>query len=474
MKDRHSDAAAHRRGTVFAAALAAALAALAAPSASAQVGVDAVQRSFINLSFEEPNLQTTGCRVYIGEQFVPGWTTSHGLYAQENVGGCVPPPGFIVGQTARIIELWRTPRTNAGLTVNARSGSQLAELNAEQLSRLSQNVCLVPGDVVRWRFSHRGRASATTQDRMRFLLGTAPIVEVGTTNAGSGGVITTFQGSATSAAGPNGWRDYQGQFGYNGAGGVTDIGFEALSGAATTGNFLDDIQVFLKPFIELTGSAFETVEGTATGVPALRIVGTLDTDLNIDVSVTGGTAVLGTDFTTPGGGADFSVYVPAGTYDGDTVRPLGLVALGNAIIDGSRTVELSLQPSPDDYLLSSTASCGAAAIAQATWTLLDDDLDLGVEKTVDPTNAAVGDSVGYTLVVTHRAGVDGSNAVLRDPPVAGLDCSAATLACSASGGAQCPASPTIAGLQGSGLTIPQLPANGRVEITFSCVVTDTP
>lgn len=467
----HFTAAARRRGKALAAGLAAGLALLASADASAQaVGV---QRTFINLGFEEPNLGTAGCRVYIGQQFVPGWTTTHGLYNQENVGGCVTPPGFVVGQPANIIELWRTPRTNAGLTVNARSGSQLAELNAEQLSRISQNVCLVPGDEVRWRFSHRGRASATVQDQMRFLLGTVPIAQVGTTNTGSGGVITTFQGSATSAAGPNGWRDYQGLFGYSGAGGVTNIGFEALSGAATTGNFLDDIQVFLKPFIEITATAFETVEGTATGVPALRIVGTLDTDLNINVSVTGGTAELGTDFTTPGGGADFSVYVPAGIYDGDTVHPLGLTAIGNGIIDGSRTVSLTVQPSPD-YLLSSTATCGDDAITQTVWTLLDDDLDLGILKTVDPTSAAVGDTVEYALVVTHLAGVDGSGAVVRDPPVDGLDCAAATPSCSATGGAECPASPTIAGLQGPGLVIPVLPAGGGVRIEFACVVTETP
>src|SRR5690606_7207094 len=103
----------------------------------------------------------------------------------------------------------------------------------------------------------RGRSSATVQDRMRFLIGAAPIVEVGTTNTGAGGVASALQGSADSAAGPDGWRDYQGSFAYSGAGGVTNIGFEALSGAATTGNFLDDIQVYLRPFIELDGNAYD-------------------------------------------------------------------------------------------------------------------------------------------------------------------------------------------------------------------------
>ena len=459
------DAAAPARRRARAAMLTLGAAMAAAGGASAQVST--VQRTFINLGFEEPNLQTAGCRVYIGQQFVPGWTTTHGPWGQENVGGCTVPSGFVAGEQADIIELWRTPRQ----TVIAREGEQLAELNAEQLSRLSQNVCLVQNEQIRWRFSHRGRSSATVQDEMRFLIGSDPIVHVGTTNDGSGGVITDYFGGAGSAAGPNGWRDYEGSFAYTGAGGVTDIGFEALSGAVTTGNFLDRIEVFLVPFVELGASAFETVEGTATGLPALSIAGTVETDLPIVISVTGGTAVLGTDFNTPGGGTTFTVVVPAGTYDGDVI-PLGLDAIGNGIIDGSRTVELTLQVSPD-YVPSSTSVCGDAAIAQSTWTILDDDLDLSIEKTVTPTSAAVGDTVQYALVVTHAGGVDGSNAVVRDPAVAGLDCSAATIACSATGGAVCPASPTIAGLQGTGLAVPTLPAGGTVRLEFACVV-ETP
>ncbi|WP_159744317.1 hypothetical protein [Luteimonas cellulosilyticus] len=245
--------------------------------------------------------------------------------------------------------------------MNARNGSQLAELNASELSRISQNVCLVPGDDVRWRFSHKGRDSATIPDRMQFLLGTAPIVEVGTTNTGDGGVTSTFIGTSGSSAGPDGWRDYDGEFAYAGAGGVTNIGFEALSGTATTGNFLDEIQVLLKPFIELAGAGFETVEGAGAGAPSLRIVGTLEADLTIEVTITGGTAENGVDYTTPSGGATFSVVVAAGTYEGDVLLPLGLTSIGNALIDGSRTVELALAPSPDDFLLSSTEACGGTA-----------------------------------------------------------------------------------------------------------------
>lgn len=447
---------------------------LVATPAMAQVGVTTVQRSFLNLGFESPNLATVGCRVYIGEEFVPGWTTSHPPHGQENVGGCAVPAGFVAGQQAPIIELWRTPRTNGGLTVNARSGAQLAELNAEQLSRISQNVCLVDGDTVSWRFSHRGRSSPDDQDRMRFLLGEEPIVEVGTTNTGVGGVAAILQGSASSAPGPDGWRDYEGGFTYSGAGGITNIGFEALSGAATTGNFLDEIQVFLLPFIELDGDAAQTVEGTSSGAPALAVSGALEQPLDIVVTVTGGSAVLGEDYTTPSGTSTFTVTVPAGIYDGTENIPLGLVAPGNSDIDGSRTVTLALQPDPATYATRSTSECGEPGASTAQWTILDDDLDLAMEKSADPSSVAPGGTVTYTLVVTHLGGVAGDGAVISDPPVAGLDCSAATLTCSASSGATCPTAPDIAQLQGSGLAIPVLPVGGRIELGFSCVASGTP
>lgn len=464
-----------RRGArrrLLAGALAAGLA-LAAGGVHAQVGVASVQRSFINLGFELPDLQTTACRVYISEEFVPGWTTDHPDTAQQNVGGCVTPPLFSTA-AAPIIELWKTPRQ----TVDARSGSQLAELNAVVESRISQNVCLEQNDEVRWRFSHRGRASDTRQDQMRFLVGTTPIVEVGTTNSGVGGVVgLPFQGTAASVAGPGGWRDYTGSFVYAGTSGVTNIGFEAVpvpGGSPTEGNFLDDIQVFLKPFIELDSGTYETMEGATSGLPMLRITGTLDAALTLDISVIGGSAVLNTDYTAPGGSTMFNVVVPAGTYDGTETILLGLAAPENGVIEGPRTVELRLEADPDQYFTRSTSVCGEAGFTLATWTILDNDLDLDVQKQVSPANAVAGDSVAYTLLVNHLQGADADGAVLRDPPVAGLDCAAATPSCSVAGGAACPNPLTIGALQGAGLVIPTLPAGGQVEIGFSCVVVDPP
>lgn len=61
----------YRGGLPAASLLAACLLALAAP-AQAQV-----QRTLLNLSFEQPSLGTSSCFRTISETVVPGWTTDH-------------------------------------------------------------------------------------------------------------------------------------------------------------------------------------------------------------------------------------------------------------------------------------------------------------------------------------------------------------------------------------------------------------
>lgn len=101
-------------------------------------------------------------------------------------------------------------------------------------------------------------------------------------------------------------------------------------------------------------------------------------------------------------------------------------------------------------------------------------IDLSIAKSVDPPSGASGSTVNYTLVVSNTGNVNVANAVVRDPAVVGLDCSAGTPVCTAGGGAQCPASPTVAGLQGSGVVVPLLPVGDTVTFVFSCTANATP
>lgn len=139
-------------------------------------------------------------------------------------------------------------------------------------------------------------------------------------------------------------------------------------------------------------------------------------------------------------------------------------AVAGATISNTATVTHNAQTIPN---------FDATGTASATTTLVDE-VDLSIVKTVNPTTAAIGETVTYVLEVGNAGPASVQGAIVRDPAVDGLDCSAAVLACSVTGDAECPASPTIAGLQGSGLVIPVLPVGGNLRVEFSCVVTGTP
>lgn len=97
---------------------------------------------------------------------------------------------------------------------------------------------------------------------------------------------------------------------------------------------------------------------------------------------------------------------------------------------------------------------------------------LALTKTSSPATAVrTGQALTYTLTASNQGPDAADGAVLRDPAVAGVSCSA--LSCSATGGAQCPAAAqlTVAQLQGTGLVLPQLPLNGAVTLTLTCEVT---
>lgn len=139
-------------------------------------------------------------------------------------------------------------------------------------------------------------------------------------------------------------------------------------------------------------------------------------------------------------------------------------AVAGATITNTATVTHNAQTIPD---------FDATGTASATTTLVDE-VDLSIVKTVSPTTAAIGETVTYVLEVGNAGPANVQGAIVRDPAIDGLDCGAATLACSATGDAVCPASPTITALQDPGLVISLLPVGGIIRVEFSCVVTGTP
>ncbi|ALN86916.1 conserved repeat domain protein [Lysobacter capsici] len=458
-----------------------ALMALAAMPAQAQV-----QRTFVNLGFEEPNLGTTACvGFFAGPQQVTGWNTTH---PSGVTGGC-----GVVGNPASgpLIELWG----NSFGSVPARAGKQHAELNASQASRIFQNICLTNGEVISWRLSHRGRNSATTPDVMSFginaIASTAVAVDsqiarIGTTNNGSDRVDTAgtassaTQGTLTIGATSNGWRDYSGSFTYAGGSGVQQVGFAAdsSSGGISLGNFLDEIQITLRPYIEFVATNVATREGQAAVLPQLRIIGTVPAGgIVVPVRITGGTATLGTDFTvTSGSGNTVNVAIAAGTYDNASFA-LPVAIVDDAVIENNETVVFTVQPDPTNFTLTSTTTCSAAAgQTVATLTISDNDVDLTTTKSVANAAPAPGGSAQFTVTYrnnTARPTVGDTTAhdviaSLSDAVPAGLTFTSWT--CTASGGATCPAASGTGAIGGNA----NLPAgNGAAGGSLSYTINAT-
>ena len=300
----------------------------------------AAQRVIVNPSFESNDPQGPGAANYQ-------------IYANGSVIGWDSASGEI--------ELWDSNFQG----VPAYAGSVFAEMNANVPGALYQNICMVNGETIGWTFAHRARSGGPTTQTARFQI------------ANSGG--TLIQALATQSSTINNvWNVNTGSTTYSGASGIQRVQF-ITTDPGSYGNFLDDIRITLNPFIELSTTSASGVESLATAnLPTLIVNGTLFTARTVNVSITGGTAVRGTDYTTPGGGANFTVTVPAGTYQNAAV-PLGIQIIDDTANEGSETIQIALNAGTG-YTVSSTSSCGGAARTASTYTITDNDSPVVLTK----------------------------------------------------------------------------------------------
>lgn len=448
-----------------------------------------LQRSFVNLGFEAPDLGTVGCvGFFVGPSQVSGWNTTE---TNQIAGGCGVAPNPLAGP---VLELWSSGFNG----VLARTGKQHAELNAVTASRIYQNVCLTNGEVIHWRLSHRGRDSATIPDVMDFGInptGNAsssiaiPVARIGTTNSGvdrinnGGPVQPSFAVVGTISVGGtvNGWRDYSGTFTYNGVTGVQQLGFAAVSSALgniASGNFLDEIQVTLTPYLEFDPTSYTVREGAIGTLPQIRVTGTVPASgVTVPIQITGGTATFGSDYTVNNGTAtQVNLVIPAGTYYNQSFQ-IPITVVDDNVIEDNETVTFTVLPLPGSFTLTSTSTCSAAAQASATLTILDNDVDLVAIKTVSNATPTPGGTTQFSVDFynnTSRPTVADTTAHdapanLADAVPAGLTFTSWT--CAASGGAVCPAASGSGAISGT----PTLPAgaagNAGGRLTYSITAT---
>ena len=176
--------------------------------------------------------------------------------------------------------------------VQSASGSYLAEINAEDLGTLYQDVRVSPGTKLRWRMYHRGRAMSGT-DEMKVRIGpaSAPLSDFTNTavttydntptrrpsSSGSGASMQDARGSVSLKGGPNsvsdsqtvggstgGWGYYEGTYTVGANETSTRFAFVSISvssGNSTVGNLIDAIN--FSPLVACPAT-FNVVAGRTT------------------------------------------------------------------------------------------------------------------------------------------------------------------------------------------------------------------
>lgn len=223
--------------------------------------------------------------------------------------------------------------------------------------------------------------------------------------------------------------------------------------------------------VSKTSAAAQVTAGTSTiFAVVVTNLDALETAAGVDVS---DTAPVGMTFTAWTCSASAGSSCSAASGAGDISVPVTLLPGGTATFSVTALVDSGYTASSirNDVTATSTAifdpnlgnnsAFSTVAVVRIA--------DLGISKSNSASSVAAGADTIYSIIVTNRGPSDADNAVVSDPIVAGLNCSAVT--CSVvSGTAACPAGLTVAALQG-GVQIPDFNAGRSIEFELTCRVT---
>ena len=166
-----------------------------------------------------------------------------------------------------------------------------------------------------------------------------------------------------------------------------------------------------------------------------------------------------------------------GTFDGGTCRARNRARLYMAWPDREATSadpRLAGLGSPvgdedNEAFAGPWQRCADVSLTKTNTPGVNGDIDLDDDTVVANTTTQ------YALVVSNAGPDSADGVVLTDPAVPGLSCASAT--CTVIGGGKCPAATgaaLLAELQGSGVVIPALPAEGSIRIDVTCEVEVAP
>ncbi|MBL7713457.1 MAG: T9SS type A sorting domain-containing protein, partial [Chitinophagaceae bacterium] len=331
-------------------------------------------RSFSNGSFETGPTHTSSV-ANLHEASLPAWSTTEAVALSSGIA--------MEPEKGSFIEIWRS----GAFGVTSASGNYHAELNAFTAGMLEQQpICVQGGETFTWSFAHRGRSGV---DTMNLHINDVDVASFSDNNASSGthtgsllagGLATTVISSSVTHA-TNGWTQWTGTWtNPSTAARAITFGFRAVGsagGGRGIGNFIDSVSVTTSAayatFSSDTRSGGEDIP--SANLPRIIINGQLSTAHTIEVDITGGTAVRGTDYTTTPASGIITANIPAGNYDGTYATGISLAPyisiIHDALPEPNETLVMRLQnPSPATLQIVSDTAC-MPAITEATYTLLD-------------------------------------------------------------------------------------------------------
>ncbi|KUL38501.1 hypothetical protein ADL22_18215 [Streptomyces sp. NRRL F-4489] len=366
--------------------------------------------ALVNGSFEEPAIASL--------EFLPDASQTQ---APRRV------PGWLTTASDHMIELWRSGFNG----VPSAEGAQFAELNANEVSTLYQDLATTPGTTLYWRLYHRGRQG---QDTMALDIG-AP-----------GAAVEQRRFTDGNTA----WGYYTGTYTVPAGQTVTRFAFRSVSAAGgnrSIGNFLDGIFFGTAPHIVLTKTAIPTGPLEVGDVVTYRITarnegGGAAESLTVSDAVPDGTTYLpgslrivegpNTGPKTDAPGDDQAQYDPENNAvvfrlgNGASAAEGGSLPNTETLPEGTTVeyrVTIDLASAGKEIRNTATAYYEnrlgdtpepLTATSDEAVTEVEPAADLAVAKSADATTVTVGQTVTYRITVSNSGPSDATGVRVSD------------------------------------------------------------
>ena len=167
--------------------------------------------------------------------------------------------------------------------------------------------------------------------------------------------------------------------------------------------------------IEFDSAANSDTEATGGNIPQLLINGTSTSVRTIDVTISGGTATEGDDFS-----LTTTVNIPVGVYDGTSSTaitvPLGII--DDDIVESDETVIITLS-NPGVGLSIGDANGDASIQSNHTYTVIDDDSAGVTVSPISVTTSEDATTATFTVVLTSQPSADVTIPIISGDPSEG-------------------------------------------------------